>query len=168
MLAILVYAYCVGERSSGRIERRLVEDVGFRVVAANQFPDHATLARFRGRHQEAITELFDQVLGLCAAEGLIASGVVAIDGTKVEANASAWSNRTRRQIAEEILAEAERVDAAEDQALGDRRGGGSAQQGAGRREPRGPSLGRRRLNDSAGGRRMGCRNAPAPGSRQRT
>ena len=136
MLAILVYAYCVGERSSRRIERRLVEDVGFRVVAANQFPDHATLARFRGRHQEAITELFDQVLGLCAAEGLIASGVVAIDGTKVEANASAWSNRTRRQIAEEILAEAERVDAAEDQALGDRRGDELPERWADRRDRR--------------------------------
>jgi transposase len=122
MLAILLYAYCVGERSSRRIERRLSEDVAFRVVAANQCPDHATLARFRGRHQVAIAELFSQVLGLCVAEGLVAAGVVAIDGTKVEANASAWSNRTRRQIAEEILAEAERVDAAEDAALGDRRG----------------------------------------------
>jgi transposase len=136
MLAVLVYAYCVGERSSRRIERRLVEDVGFRVVAANQFPDHATLARFRGRHQEAITELFDQVLGLCVAEGLVASGVVAIDGTKVEANASAWSNRTRRQIAEEILAEAERVDAAEDEALGDRRGDELPERWADRRDRR--------------------------------
>jgi transposase len=136
MLAILVYAYCVGERSSRRIERRLVEDVAFRVVAANQCPDHATLARFRGRHQDAIAELFSQVLGLCVAEGLVASGVVAIDGTKVEANASAWSNRTRRQIAEEVLAEAERVDAAEDEALGERTGGELPERWADRRDRR--------------------------------
>jgi transposase len=123
MLGVLVYAYCVGEHSSRRIERRLVEDVGFRVVAANLCPDHATLARFRARHQDAIAGLFAQVLGLCVAEGLVAAGVVSIDGTKLEANASAWSNRTRRQIADEILAEAARVDAAEDAELGERRGG---------------------------------------------
>jgi transposase len=122
MLAVLIYAYCVGERSSRRIERRLVDDVAFRVVAANQRPDHATLARFRARHHDAIAELFAQVLGLCVAEGLVASGAVAIDGTKLEANASAWSNRTRRQIAEEILADAERLDAGEDAELGERRG----------------------------------------------
>jgi transposase len=136
MVAVLLYAYCVGERSSRRIERRLTEDVAFRVVAANQCPDHATLARFRGRHQDAIAELFSQVLGLCAAEGLVASGVVAIDGTKIEANASAWSNRTRRQIAEEILAEAERLDAAEDAALGDRRGDELPERWADRRDRR--------------------------------
>ncbi|HEY6809320.1 MAG TPA: IS1182 family transposase, partial [Gemmatimonadales bacterium] len=123
MLAVLIYAYCVGERSSRRIEQRLVDDVAFRVVAANQHPDHATLARFRARHQEPIAALFAQVLGLCVAEGLVAAGVVAIDGTKVEANASAWSNRTRREIAKEVLAEAARTDAAEDAQLGDRRGG---------------------------------------------
>jgi transposase len=122
MLGVLVYAYCVGERSSRRIEARLVEDVAFRVLAGNQCPDHATLARFRCRHEAAIAELFSQVLGLCVAEGLVAAGVVAIDGTKVEANASAWSNRTRRQIAGEILAEADATDAAEDERFGDRRG----------------------------------------------
>jgi transposase len=122
MLGVLVYAYCVGERSSRRIEARLVEDVAFRVLAGNQCPDHATLARFRCRHEAAIAELFAQVLGLCVAEGLVAAGVVAIDGTKVEANASAWSNRTRRQIAAEILAEADATDAAEDERFGDRRG----------------------------------------------
>lgn len=122
MLGVLVYAYCAGERSSRRIEQRLSEDVGFRVVAANQCPDHATLARFRRNHEEAIGELFSQVLGLCVVEGLVKAGVVAIDGTKIEANASAWSNRTRRQIAEEILEEAEAVDAAEDEKFGDRRG----------------------------------------------
>ncbi len=122
MLAVLLYAYCTGERSSRRIERRLVEDVAFRVLAANQHPDHATLARFRRRHQAAIAEFFGQVLGLCVAGGLVDTGVVAIDGTKIAANASAWANRTRKQLAEEILAEADQVDAAEDAELGDRRG----------------------------------------------
>jgi len=122
VLGVLIYAYCVGERSSRRIERRLVEDVAFRVVAANQCPDHATLARFRGRHAEAIAELFAQVLGLCVSAGLIDAGVISIDGTKMEANASAWSNRTRRQLAEEILAEAETADRAEDERFGERRG----------------------------------------------
>jgi len=121
-LAVLLYAYCVGERSSRRIERRLREDVAFRVVAANQQLDHATLARFRRRHAEAMADVFTQVVGLCAAEGLIDTGVVAIDGTKLEANASAWANRTRRQLAEEILAEAEATDRSEDERLGNARG----------------------------------------------
>jgi transposase len=136
MVAVLIYAYCVGERSSRRIERRLVEDVAFRVVAVNQCPDHATLARFRARHQGAVAGLFSQVLGLCVAEGLVAAGVVSIDSTKIEANASAWSNRTRQQIAGEILAEAERIDAAEDSELGDRRGGELPARWAGRRDRR--------------------------------
>ena len=122
MLGVLLYAYCVGERSSRRIEGRLVDDVGFRVIAANQQPDHATLARFRRRHQDAIGEVFSQVLGLCAAEGLVEAGVVAIDGTKVEADASVWSSRTRRQLADEILEEAEATDSAEDDRFGDQRG----------------------------------------------
>ena len=106
------------------------------MVAANQRPDHATLARFRARHHEAIVELFAQVLGLCVAEGLVAAGVVAVDGTKVEANASAWSNRTRRQIAEEVLAEAEAADAAEDAELGEARGGELPERWADRRDRR--------------------------------
>lgn len=122
VLAVLFYAYCVGERSSRRIERRLTEDVAFRVVAGNQQPDHATLARFRRRHQEAIAEVFSQVLGLCAREGLVSSGVVAIDSTKVEAAVSLRQNRTRRQIAQEILEEAEATDAGEEERFGDRRG----------------------------------------------
>jgi transposase len=122
MLAVLIYAYCTGERSSRRIERRLVEDVAYRVVAANQNPDHATLARFRRRHQDAIAALFGQVLGLCVKAGLVDAGLVAIDGTKIEADASFFANRKREQLAAEILAQAEATDAAEDAALGDRRG----------------------------------------------
>jgi transposase len=136
ILAVLLYAYCVGERSSRRIERRLVEDVAFRVVGANQQPDHATLARFRARHQEAVAGLFAQLLGVCVSEGLVETGVVSIDSTKIEANASAWSNRTRQQIAEEILAEAERIDAAEDVELGERRGGELPERWARRRDRR--------------------------------
>ena len=122
MLSILFYAYAVGERSSRRIERRLRDDVAFRVIAANEAPDHATVARFRSRHQAAIAALFAQVLGLCVREGLVETKVVAIDGTKMVADASEFSNKTARQLAEQILAEAEETDRAEDEALGERRG----------------------------------------------
>jgi transposase len=158
ILAVLVYGYCVGERSSRRIERRLVEDVAFRVVGANQQPDHATLARFRACHEQAIAELFAQVLGLCVSEGLVQTGVVSIDSTKVEANASAWSNRTRQQIATEILAEAERIDAAEDATLGERRGGELPEGWARRRDrrPRG-----RGVAPAGGARSVGLGELPS-------
>ena len=136
MLAVLVYAYCTGERSSRRIERRLVEDVAYRVLAANQQPDHATLARFRRRHQEAIAGLFGQVLGLCVQAGLVDTGVVAIDGTKIAADASFFANRTREQLAKTILAEAEQTDAAEDELFGDRSGGELPPQWSGGRDRR--------------------------------
>ena len=71
MVALRLYAYCVGERSSRVIERRCREDVAFRVIAANQLPDHATIARFRATHQVAFGDLFAQVLGVCARAGLI-------------------------------------------------------------------------------------------------
>jgi transposase len=122
MLGVLVYAYCTGERSSRQVERRLTEDVAYRVLAANQRPDHATLARFRRRHQDAIAGLFGQVLALCVKAGLVDTGVVAIDGTKFGADASFFANRTREQLAAEILAEAEATDAVEDEMFGDRRG----------------------------------------------
>jgi transposase len=124
MLALLVYAYAVGERSSRRIERRCVEDVAFRVVAANQRPDHATIARFRANHAEALADLFGQVLALCARAGVLRPGLVAIDGTKLTANASRDANRTAAQLAEQILAEAAAVDAAEDAAAGEHQDAG--------------------------------------------
>jgi transposase len=136
MLAVLLYAYCTGERSSRRIERRLVEDVAYRVLAANQRPDHATLARFRRRHQDAIASLFGQVLTLCVTAGLVDAGVVAIDGTKVAADASFFANRSREELAKEILEEAERTDASEDEQLGDRTGGELPEQWAGGRDRR--------------------------------
>jgi transposase/Trp operon repressor len=136
MLAVLFYAYCTGQRSSRRIERRLVEDVAYRVVAANQRPDHATLARFRRRHQDAIAGLFGQVLALCVKAGLVDAGLVAIDGTKIAADASFFANRKREELAAEILAEAEAADADEDEMLGERRGDELPEQWAGGRDRR--------------------------------
>jgi transposase len=122
MVALLLYAYVIGERSSRAIERHCREDVAFRVIAANQVPDHATIARFRARHEGALGELFVQVLGLCARAGLVSLGVVAVDSTKVAANASSMARRTYEQIAEEFLADAAAIDAAEDQQFGQARG----------------------------------------------
>jgi Transposase domain (DUF772) len=122
MLTLPAYAYSVGERSSRGIERRCREDVAFRVIAANQIPDHATIARFRVRHEAALGDLFGQVLGLCADAGLVEVGVIAVDGTKLAAMASNHSTRNYEQIAAEILAEAGRIDAAEDEAYGEARG----------------------------------------------
>src|SRR3974390_1701242 len=122
MVALLVYAYCVGERSSRAIERRCTEDVAFRVIAANQVPDHATVARFRATHQDALAALFGQVLRLCANAGLVRAGLVAIDGRRMQANASQEANRTAEQLAREILEDAAKVDAEEDARLGTARG----------------------------------------------
>lgn len=163
MLAVLLYAYCTGERSSRRVERRLVEDVAYRVLAANQRPDHATIARFRARHQDAIAGLFGQVLGLCVKAGLVDAGVVAIDGTKLAANASFFANREHdglakeleamsehnqassprgaaheiaKKIAKKILEEAAAVDEAEDAEHGDARGDELPKEWAGGRDRR--------------------------------
>jgi transposase len=122
MVALIVYAYAIGERSSRRIERRCREDVAFRVITANQAPDHATIARFRVRHERALGELFGQVLGLCADAGLVRVGVVAVDGTKVQANACERATRDYEQIAREILEQAAEIDALEDEQFGERRG----------------------------------------------
>ena len=96
MVALLVYAYSVGVRSARGIERRCREDVAFRVICANQAPDHATIARFRARHEQAIAELFGGVLELCARAGLVKVGVVAVDGTKVAAAATHHATRSYR------------------------------------------------------------------------
>jgi transposase len=122
MLTLLAYAYAVGERSSRGIECRCREDVAFRVICANQVPDHATIARFRVRHEEALADLFGQVLGLCAQAGIVEVGVLAVDGTKLEASASNHATRRYERIAAEILAEAGRIDAAEDEVHGEARG----------------------------------------------
>jgi transposase len=122
MVMLLAYAYAVGERSSRGIERRCRDDVAFRVICANQVPDHATIARFRVRHQAALADLFGQVLGLCAEAGLVEAGVIAVDGSKLAAAASDKAVRSYERLAEEILAEAGRIDAAEDDIHGPARG----------------------------------------------
>ena len=121
MVSVLLYAYCVGERSSRRIERRCAEDVAFRVVSANQVPDHATIARFLKANEQALCALFCQVLALCHAAGLLKVGTVALDGTKMAANASAQANRTRQQVGA-ALAEAIATDEEEDARYGAARG----------------------------------------------
>ena len=122
MVALLLYAYALGERSSRRIERRCVEDVASRVICANLAPDHTTIARFRQRHEMALAGLLGDVLVLCAEAGLVEVGVIAIDGTKVHANASERATCDYEQIAREILAEADAVDREEDERFGERRG----------------------------------------------
>jgi transposase len=122
MVGLLLYAYARGIRSSRVIERACVEDVAFRVVAAQQRPDHATIARFIERHEAALGGLFGEVLLLCARSGLANVGVIAIDGTKLQANASRDANVDYEQLAREIIEEAKATDAAEDELYGDARG----------------------------------------------
>ena len=128
MVRLLVYAYCVGVTSSRRIERATYESVPFRVIAAGQHPDHDTIAEFRRRHLGRLSGLFVQVLELCREAGLVKLGHVALDGTKVRANASKHKamsyGRMKKKRAEleaevkELMAEAETTDAAEDNRYG--------------------------------------------------
>jgi transposase len=130
---VLLYAYATGRPSSRRIERATYDDVAFRYLAADQHPDHDTIAAFRQQHLEALSQLFAQALRLCQRAGLVKLGTVVIDGTKVQANASpARSLRYRdldqqeqrlRALVDELLAEAARVDAAEEARLGPGRRG---------------------------------------------
>jgi transposase len=125
MVALLLYAYAVGERSSRGIERRCREDVAFRVLTANQIPDHATIARFRVRHEQPLADTFAQVLALCARAGLVSVGVVALDGSLLAGNASPGATRSYASIRAEVermLAEAAQADAEEDERLGQARG----------------------------------------------
>src|SRR5919108_5785129 len=156
MVALLLYAYARGNRSSRGIERACVEDVAYRVICSNLVPDHSTIAEFRVRHEDALAEVFTGVLGLCRRAGLVSVGVVAIDGTKVQANAARTANRGYEQIAREILAEAAETDRREDELYGEARGdelperlggeGGGARRGAG-----GGGGGRGRAGTRAGG-----------------
>jgi transposase len=130
---VLLYAYCVGVFSSRKIQRRLNEDIAFRVLAADNQPDFRTIADFRQRHLAALEGLFVQVLRLAREAGALSVGRVAIDGSKIRANASkhkAMSYRRmvekERQLTQEVhrlLTQAEATDAQEDTAYGrDRRG----------------------------------------------
>src|SRR6266516_1583213 len=99
LLGVLLYAYCLGVRSSRQIERRLHEDIAFRVLAANQAPDHVTIARFRVRHEQALAGFLVESLRLCVAAGMVKVGVVALDGTKLAGNAADKANRTLGRLA---------------------------------------------------------------------
>ena len=122
LLGLLVYGYATGVRSSRRIERACGEDVAFRVICAQDVPDHATVARFRREHfadAAVMDDLFGQVLVLAAAAGLGKLGLIALDGTKIAANASKDANRTEKRLRELAAADPGR-------GRGDRRGGGCA------------------------------------------
>jgi hypothetical protein len=121
----LIYAYSFGCRSSRRIEAACERDVGFRFIVGNQIPDHTVIARFRKRHVADMETLFVEVLKLCREAGLVKLGLVALDGTKVKANASLEANRTAKTIEEEVAAimkEADATDAREDDLFGNKRG----------------------------------------------
>lgn len=121
LLALLIYAYSHGVRSSRAIERLCRRDAGYRFIVGDDVPDHSVIARFRQRHAKRMKGVFLQVLELCREAGLIRLGLVALDGTKVKANASLDANRTASTIGEQIdrvLAEAEATDAREDRQFG--------------------------------------------------
>ncbi len=134
MAVLLLYAYCVGIPSSRRIERACYEDAAFRVLSGNQQPDHSRISEFRRRNLKALEELFVQVLRLCQKTGMVSLGHVALDGTKIKANASkhkAMSHgrmlKAEAQLEDEVkklLRRAELLDAQEDQRYGKSNGGG--------------------------------------------
>lgn len=117
MVALLLYAYCQGERSSRKIETLCVRDVAYRVVSAQLFPDHTSIARFRKNHETALGDLFPKVLMMCADAGLVKVGRVALDGTKIKADAALDRNRTLSTLRETVatwMSEAEKTDREED------------------------------------------------------
>ncbi|HEY1775361.1 MAG TPA: transposase [Solirubrobacteraceae bacterium] len=122
MVALLLYGYARGIRSSRAIERACWEDVAFKLITGMRTPDHSTVAEFRRRHEAEIGELFDDVLALCREAGLVSVGVIAIDGTKIKASASMDQNRDYRELVSQILREAEETDRAEDERYGSDRG----------------------------------------------
>jgi transposase len=115
MVALILYAFATGVRSSRAIERHCRRDVAYRVIAGDLVPDHVTIARFVCRHERALADLFAEVLRLCDRAGLVGPGVVSIDGTRIAGNASPEVNYGFDQIAREILAEARATDEAEDE-----------------------------------------------------
>ena len=128
MVKVLLYAYCIGVASSRKIEKRLCEDIAFRVLAANNTPDFRTISDFRKDHLKALAGLFLQVLKLCQKAGLVKLGHVALDGTKIKANASKHKAMSYKRMKEEevrleaevaeLLKKAESVDEEEDQRYG--------------------------------------------------
>ncbi len=146
MVKLLLYAYCTGKPSSRKIERATYEEVAFRVLAADQHPDHDSIAEFRKRHLAALAGLFVQVLQLCQGAGLVKLGHVALDGTKIKANASKHKamsygrmTETEQRLEGEIatlLRQAEEVDTAEDAQYGRGRRGDELPAELARRETR--------------------------------
>jgi transposase len=122
MVTLILFAFSTGVRSSRAIERHCREHVAYRVITGNLIPDHVTIARFICRHERALAGLFNEVLRLCAEGGLVESGVVSIDGTRIAANASRERNREFEQIALEVLAETRATDETEDEEFGEARG----------------------------------------------
>ena len=146
MVKLVVYAYCVGKPSSRKIERATYEDVGFRVLAADQHPDHDSIAAFRKEHLAHLSALFTQVLRLCREAGLVKLGQVSIDGTKVGANASKHkamsyermeaAERALQQQVDELLAGAQKADEEEDARYGKGKRGDELPKELARRESR--------------------------------
>ena len=130
MVKIIVFAYCLGVTSSRQIFQALLENVAFRVLAAGSRPDHRTICRFRADPAVALQGLFLQVLDLCQRANMVPAKAVALDGTKVKANASIAKNRTKEQLEAElrdrvkqVFAEAERKDKEEDELYGEENDG---------------------------------------------
>lgn len=122
MVTLILFAFSTGVRSSRAIERHCREHVAFRVITGNLIPDHVTITRFICRHGQGLAGLFNDVLRLCAEAGLVDSGVVAIDGTRIAANASRERNQDYAQIAMEIVEQVKATNEAEDEELGEARG----------------------------------------------
>ncbi len=128
MLKLVLYGYTIGVRSSRGIEKRCHDDVAFRFLAANQAPDFRSIARFRRRHLDALAGLFVEVLALCQRAGMVKLGRVALDGSKVRANASrrkamSYKRMTEREAklraeVDDLLADAEATDTSEDDQFG--------------------------------------------------
>jgi transposase len=117
VVSLVLYSFSTDVRSARAIERRCRQDVAFRVLTGNRVPDHATIARFIARHETALADLFSEVLRLCDRAGLVASEIVAIDGTKFHANASRDANVDYDQLAREVIADTIKTDDAEGRAL---------------------------------------------------
>src|SRR5205085_1030494 len=122
MVTLVLYAFATGVRSSRAIERHCRQDVAYRVVTGNLLPDHATVARFVARHEQALAGLFGEALRLCGEAGLVKPEVIAVDGTRMAGSANSDATRDFGQIAREILAEHKAADEAEDELYGDARG----------------------------------------------
>jgi transposase len=122
MVTLVLYSVATGVRSSRQIEGHCRQDVAYRVITGNLVPDHATISRFICRHEQALAELFNEVLRLCDRAGLVKPGLIAIDGTRLAGSANSDCTREFEQIALEILAEVRDTDEAEDREHGDSRG----------------------------------------------